>query len=371
MALKATWTAFLAALSAASARAINIQSDFQQNASRTAVQVPTAERALLSSRQPLVPGMDVSMSLSTLGGTCYTQNCPAGAGQCSKAGQRYYNTQEMVSQLATSMGMACNSFEQCHDYLSPAIKPDGTCCVSGTTSACGHAEDGWYRFCGCDLRTTYPDCDGSPNFPCKCGQELCEDGGACDCYEVPTSAPTPSPTTAMPSATGDPHLQNIHGERFDLMNPGKYVLINIPRGKAADSAMLRVQADAVRLGKNCGDLYFQELNVTGSWAEAKQEGGYRYSVSQSEATSSGWAEFGKVALKIVIARTDRGIQYLNVYAKHLGQSGFAVGGLLGEDDHEEASTPPEACAKRVSLAKGAGTALQTPPIGSVAEATLA
>jgi len=171
------------------------------------------------------------------------------------------------------------------------------------------------------------------------------------------------------AATGDPHLQNIHGERFDLMKPGKYVLINIPRGKGADSAMLRVQADAVRMGKNCGDLYFQHLNVTGSWAEAKQAGGYHYSVSQSEATSSGWEEFGKVALKIVIAHTDRGVQYLNVYAKHLGQSAFAVGGLLGEDEHEEASTPPETCVKRASLAKGAGAALQTAPIGSVAEAT--
>lgn len=42
---------------------------------------------------------------------------------------------------------------------------------------------------------------------------------------------------------------------------------------------------------------------------------------------------------------------LNVYAKHLDQSGFAVGGLLGEDDHEDASTPPEACVKRMSLKK--------------------
>ncbi|CAK0880679.1 unnamed protein product [Prorocentrum cordatum] len=33
------------------------------------------------------------------------------------------------------------------------------------------------------------------------------------------------------SATGDPHLQNIHGERFDLMRPGNAVLIQIPRGE--------------------------------------------------------------------------------------------------------------------------------------------
>merc|ERR1712113_592412 len=112
------------------------------------------------------------------------------------------------------------------------------------------------------------------------------------------------------AATGDPHLVNVHGERLDLMKPGTQVLLNIPRGISAGDALLRVQADARQLGGHCADMYFQELNVTGSWAEAKQAGGYHYSVSQSEATSSGWEEFGKVALKIVIAHTDKGVQYL-------------------------------------------------------------
>ncbi|CAK0832253.1 unnamed protein product [Prorocentrum cordatum] len=53
----------------------------------------------------------------------------------------------------------------------------------------------------------------------------------------PTSSPTPSPTAATPSmggvstgsisAVGDPHLQNVYGQRFDLMRPGRHVLINI------------------------------------------------------------------------------------------------------------------------------------------------
>ncbi|CAK0834158.1 unnamed protein product [Prorocentrum cordatum] len=99
-------------------------------------------------------------------------------------------------------------------------------------------------------------------------------------YTQPTAA-TPSPTAATPSppasgasAVGDPHLQNVRGERFDLMTEGKHVLISIPRGRNAENALLRVQADARRLGGQCADLYFQTLNVTGSWAEAKQAGGY-------------------------------------------------------------------------------------------------
>ncbi len=151
------------------------------------------------------------------------------------------------------------------------------------------------------------------------------------------------------AATGDPHLQNVHGERFDLMKPGKHVLINIPRGVSVDDALLRVQADARRSGGSCSDMYFKELNITGSWAEAKQVGGYHYSVRQNAVTIPQWVVVGPVELKVVHGRTESGILYLNVHVKHLGRSGFAVGGLLGEDDHKEVMTPPASCTKRTSL----------------------
>merc|ERR1719311_1704778 len=91
---------------------------------------------------------------------------------------------------------------------------------------------------------------------------------------APTPAPTPSPTPdptpapAPASATGDPHLQNIYGERFDLMRPGKHVLINIPRGASVENALLQVEADAENMGGRCADMYFQELNITGVWVMA-------------------------------------------------------------------------------------------------------
>ncbi|CAK0890271.1 unnamed protein product [Prorocentrum cordatum] len=151
------------------------------------------------------------------------------------------------------------------------------------------------------------------------------------------------------AAVGDPHLQNIHGERFDLMKEGRHVLISIPRGEGAEQALLRVQADARRLGGQCADMYFQELNVTGSWAEAKQAGGYHYSVLQSAVEAPQWIAFGKVELKVVHGRTGSGLRYLNVYVKHLAHAGFAVGGLLGEDDHEDVTIAGESCAKQMSL----------------------
>jgi hypothetical protein len=188
-----------------------------------------------------------------------------------------------------------------------------------------------------------------------------------------TPSPTPVPAPPGPpgaSAVGDPHLQNIHGDRFDLMKVGKHVLINIPRGMSAENALIRVQADARRLGGHCADMYFQEVNVTGSWAEAKQSGGYHYSVSQREIKTPEWVALGKIELKVVHGDNGGDLRYLNVYVKRLGRAGLPVGGLLGEDDHEDVSIPPEACAKHLSLADDVVDDRTFPSASSVAVASL-
>ncbi|CAK0899390.1 unnamed protein product [Prorocentrum cordatum] len=78
----------------------------------------------------------------------------------------------------------------------------------------------------------------------------------------PTPHPTFLPAAAMAgsmsgagaAAAGDPRLQNA----------GKHVLINVPRGMGAEDALFRAQADARQLGGSCADMYFQEVDVTGS-----------------------------------------------------------------------------------------------------------
>jgi len=176
------------------------------------------------------------------------------------------------------------------------------------------------------------------------------------------------------AAIGDPHLQNVHGERFDLFQAGKHVLISIPRGKSAEKALLLVQAKARHLGGQCADMYFQELNITGSWAEANKAGGYHYSASQRDVETPAWLAFGssprQVELKVVHGHTLSGTRYLNVYVKHLGRTGFAVGGLLGEDDHEDVSIAPASCAQRMSLLDTAEGGRTAPSGLSVAIASL-
>merc|ERR1719293_133336 len=106
------------------------------------------------------------------------------------------------------------------------------------------------------------------------------------------AAPTPTPPTSGTSATGDPHMENIHGERFDLMKPGNVVLVQIPRGKTANDALLIVKADARRLGVSCADLYFQTLNITGAWADAVQAGGFTFSAQGARDEAPKWMKVG-------------------------------------------------------------------------------
>jgi len=172
------------------------------------------------------------------------------------------------------------------------------------------------------------------------------------------------------SATGDPHLQNVLGQRFDLMKPGKHVLINIPRGRQK-SALLRVQADARRVGGQCTDMYFQEVNITGEWVQAKGTSGLRFQAQGAHDAQPKWMEFGKVQLKVAHGRTQNGAQYLNLYVKHLGHSGFSVGGLLGEDDHMEAAMPSEACDHHLALIQLSSLTAQSASVSSGAEASFA
>jgi len=156
------------------------------------------------------------------------------------------------------------------------------------------------------------------------------------------------------------------------MMPGKHVLLRVPRESDAEYALLRVAALASRLGAQCEDMYFTELNITGSWAYAQQMGGYRFRAQQGPSGSGKWFAVGKVGLKVVHGHTEAGAQYLNFFVEHLGRTGFFVGGLLGEDDHSGVSELPANCRKHMSLQKPRAHARSSSsPGAAVAVATFA
>ena len=171
-----------------------------------------------------------------------------------------------------------------------------------------------------------------------------------------TKVMAPSVAGNSIQAKGDPHLRNVHGQAFDLMQPGRHTLLRIPKRATADQGtLLQVDAMAHRFGSRCDDIYFRELNVTGTWAEAKRRGGMHFLAGEADSKESKWISFEKVDLKVVHGYTKSGIRYLNFYVKHLGRTGFVVGGLLGEDDHTWAATPSRNCGKRLSLEESLGS----------------
>ena len=87
------------------------------------------------------------------------------------------------------------------------------------------------------------DCTSDSSYTFLTGNTVVLMEGCANLYPATVSGSVACPPDPA-SAVGDPHLQNVHGERFDLMKPGKHVLINIPRGMSAENALLRVEADA-------------------------------------------------------------------------------------------------------------------------------
>jgi len=180
-----------------------------------------------------------------------------------------------------------------------------------------------------------------------------------------TPAPTP-PTTAGVSATGDPHLTNVYGQRFDLYRSGVHVLLQIPRWVGPQETLLRLEADARRTGA-CSELYFQTLGIFGIWTNRNQSDKLEFfAKSDKKPNSMKWTRFGKVHLKVVNGRTPKGFDYLNIFARNIGKAGYPVGGLLGEDDHGDVSVPQTGCTRQLSLIEWPGSLTGSAAVASLA-----
>merc|ERR1719424_212250 len=153
-----------------------------------------------------------------------------------------------------------------------------------------------------------------------------------------------SVTTAdVVSGTGDPHLSNIHGEHFDIYQTGNMALLHLPRLAEPARTMLLVEADARRMGDVCS-VYFQGVTISGIWTNQTKPIQF---LANTHSPPAGrhwkeWMRFGPIDLKV--ARRNKGVDYLNVYARNIGQSGYEVGGLLGLDDHTAVAKRPRQCA---------------------------
>merc|ERR1719356_2386570 len=147
---------------------------------------------------------------------------------------------------------------------------DSQCAATITTSLISDCPSESYRDDWAVYAFTVTGCSATASYTFLSGNTVVLTEACSGLYPATVSGSVACPPSlGTGSAVGDPHLQNVHGERFDLMKPGTHVLINIPRGERVGAALLRVEAQADKLGGHCEDIYFTELNVTGSWANAK------------------------------------------------------------------------------------------------------
>jgi hypothetical protein len=223
-----------------------------------------------------------------------------------------------------------------------AYGDSGSCqdLMGASDTAYYHCNDNRYVVDGSYYCGSYDDTDfTAADLCCACG------GGS---QALP--ALDKQMANANANAKGDPHLQNVLGQRFDLMVPGVHTLINIPRGAADGESMLRISADAQNMGAHCGDLYFQALNVTGQWLEASGLGALHFRAADAQRTGKAqWMTLGKADIKVVHGITTAGVTYLNILLRNLKKSGLTIGGLLGEDSHELEATPTPGCESILSL----------------------
>jgi len=146
------------------------------------------------------------------------------------------------------------------------------------------------------------------------------------------------------SATGDPHLANLRGEKFDLLQRGKHMLIQVPRFAGPEQTLLRVDAD-VTGGISCNYSFIKGINITGKWAAEHNKHltqGFRFIARPQSPPSKrvkAWRHnLGPVHAKVTYGHMPSGLAYLNFHVDGLAELGLPVGGLLGVDGHANVSS---------------------------------
>ncbi|CAK0889219.1 unnamed protein product [Prorocentrum cordatum] len=122
--------------------------------------------------------------------------------------------------------------------------------------------------------------------------------------EAPT-APTAAGSAGGPlsvSASGDPHLVNVHGQRFDLYQPGVHSLLRIPKSGGRRAAPA-VQARAAHIGAGCAELYFTEISITGTWARRHRTADLHWAAQDVERGRARWSKFHQIGVKVVHGHT--------------------------------------------------------------------
>merc|ERR1719463_887440 len=215
----------------------------------------------------------------------------------------------------------------------------------------------------------------------------------------PTAAPTPAPPTSTSglgdggSLSGDPHLKNVAGHRFELRKAGTHLLLNVPQGASVDRSLLRIEGQVASAATGCSSMFLKNLVVGGQWLGSTPT--LKFSASSGTAGAPGLVVGNSSALTVeeFLDRVPSGMIKLTLPAKDVAAPTLVnhhattmtaslmvgprvgvrvswvteripgaslakslwvsvqglksvhspIGGLLGLDDHHDASMPDAAC----------------------------
>lgn len=236
----------------------------------------------------------------------------------------------------------------------------------------------------------------------------CYDGGPqCTLFKDPSITEEYGPDCDAVSAAPDPHMTNLAGDRFDVLRPGTYTLIELPRGAPPGSHRLFVSARIDQMLDQCqkNGLYVQDLNVSGSllrdvlgpfafnvvprqaalqnvlhvrtermgatdsktFAQAKVNGMWKFTQPNPNRQNLK-LKLGAVGIHIAARRqelTSRGLDIHFIDLKVTGLKRFKdVGGMLGHDDHSWAATSPTECGTAALLRSNSTSDAYSDDMGS-------
>jgi len=244
---------------------------------------------------------------------------------------------------------------------------------------------------------------------------------------APTAAPTIAPTGAPTAATvtGDPHVTNVEGGRFNLARVGVHVLLRLPRssgvhpGHGTDSGALLEVLGTVESERSCAEPFVKQLDLSGRWLrqsgplvvraggqsedsrgaivlqvngslvskdDLSHDARLRELLQVSEpAVKHGDNHGAKVhrnkffAVQLTLPGATLTVEWvhrevpgssLNHLDFHVAglpklEEGMDVGGILGRDDHTFAASPSPDCAPAQNLLfDGAGEVMTTSSLGA-------
>lgn len=184
------------------------------------------------------------------------------------------------------------------------------------------------------------------------------------------------------SVSGDPHVINMNGKRFDIFSSGLWELVRLPRATHPSDADLTIDAImSLVAAKPCSPTVIKEFVIGG-----KSLGGRNFRITAHEqgprvtldgntlaatckSEDCSWAAVGPsfswktgatgtISVshgKLVAAFSQQtsvsGYQFLNLHVTGLSSYGDDAGGLLGVDEYTGKALPPPEC-RGVHLTRG-------------------